>query len=219
MLKFFSHRWDQVPTAWIDTETTGTRPGVDRACSVAIVRFENGKPVDSGSCLVDPGIPIPPEATAIHGITNEMASEHGDTLEKFFAHPNTKRLLDGAQPAAYNAPFDKNFVPPFGDDWTWPWLDGLSIVRVADRFERGKGRHRLEAAAARHGIKLGKAHDAESDARAAGELFYKLVPQVRPRDITLGALLKWQREREAEEWFRFSDWLHRQPPREAVANG
>ncbi len=221
MLRYFSDRWDTVPTVWIDTETTGTRAGVDRACSIAIVRFECGLPVDSGSCLVNPGIPIPEAATAIHGIKDSDVSG-ACSIAEFFAHPSTQRMLLGAQPAAYNAPFDRNFVPPFGDDWTWPWLDSLSIVRIVDRYERGHGRHRLEATAARHGVKLSKAHDAESDARAAGELFYRLVPKLGdlPPGVTLGHLLRWQREQEAQEWFRFSQWLSRQPPKEAaIGNG
>ena len=36
---------------------------------------------------------------------------------------------------------------------------------------------------------------------------------------TLGELLKWQRENEVGEWYRFSEWLARQPPKEAHAVG
>lgn len=220
MLKHFNTRWSDVPVVFIDTETTGTKPGRDRAVQVALVRFEGGKPVGEFSSLVDPGIPISPEATAIHGITDDMVRGVA-TIDEVFRDPRVQALLEGAQPAAYNAPFDRHFVPPFGDDWTWPWVDSLSLVRVVDRFERGKGRHRLEAAAARHGVKLDKAHDAEADARAAGELFYRLGPQVFSvgEAWSLGQVLRWQRVAEAEEWARFMGWLSKQPPREAQANG
>lgn len=227
MLKFFDTLWSQVPTVWIDTETTGIRAGHDRAVQVGIVRFEGGKPVSFDHQLVNPGIPIPAEATAIHGIRDEDVAAM-PPIEDVFAGQKVRELLAGAQPAAYNAPFDRHFVPPFGEDWTWPWLDALSFVRIVDRFVKGKGRHRLEVTCARHGVTLERAHDAGADARAAGELFYKLAPRIEQmlhaenrltRALTLGPLLRWQREQEAGEWFRFQEWLFRQPPREATAAG
>lgn len=218
MLQLFTRRWHEVPTVWIDVETTGVNPARDRAVSVAIARFEGGRCVDCHGVEVDPGIPIPPEATSIHGITDAMVAGK-KTIAEVFALPGVLELLKGAQPAAYNAPFDRHFVPPFGEDWTWPWLDALSIVRVVDRFVRGKGRHKLEAACARHGVELPKAHDALGDARAAGALFYTLAPSQFSPVTTLGAALFWQRQREAEEWHRFTQWRAAQPPQEEVRNG
>ncbi len=72
LLDQYKMQWDTVPAIFLDTETTGTRVGFDRCCQVAIVRFENGEPVDQSSALINPGIPIPPEVTEIHGITDEM---------------------------------------------------------------------------------------------------------------------------------------------------
>ncbi|HZL96830.1 MAG TPA: 3'-5' exonuclease [Vicinamibacterales bacterium] len=212
LLRFFHTPWHEVPTVWIDTETTGVRPGVDRAVQVGLARFEGGKCVGSGVQLVNPGIPIPPEATAIHGITDERVAAM-PTIEHLFREARALALLDGAQPAAYNAPFDRHFVPPFGDDWTWQWLDALSLVRVVDRFVRGNGRHRLEAAAERHGVALPRAHNAEADAVAAGMLFYKLAPTVFA-EMPLGELLREQTIQEAQERYRFHNWLSQQPPRD-----
>lgn len=229
MLKLFNERWDRVPTVWIDTETTGTQPGFDRAVQVGIVRFEGGKPVGTFEALCDPGMPIPAEASEIHGITNDMLdTADAPRIELVFAEPEVVRLLEGAQPAAYNAGFDRHFVPPEAfEDWTWPWLDSLSLVRVVDRYVRGKGRHQLKTACARHGVRLEGAHTAAQDACAAGELFYRLAPDLvaaerlddHDRNCTLGSLLRWQRQQEANEWWRFNDWLSRQPPREEQANG
>lgn len=68
---------------------------------------------------------------------------------------------------------------------------------------------------------LSGAHNAGADALAAGQLFYQLVPKLAglernsvSSDCTLGWLLSWQRHREADEWFRFHEWLSRQPPLE-----
>lgn len=214
MLKLFTLPWPSVPVVFIDTETTGVRPGVDCACQVALIRFEGGRPVGEFSALVNPGIAIPDAATAIHGITNERVRDAARIEDVFSCH-EVQALLKDAQPAAYNAPFDRHFVPPFGEDWTWPWLDSLSLVRAVDRFVRGKGRHQLAVTAARHGIDLVDAHDALADARAAGQLFYKLAPDKFGPDATLGEVIRWQRIAETESWYDFTAWRARQPPQEA----
>lgn len=221
MIKLFNEKWDAVPVLAIDTETTGIIPGQDAAVQVALVRFEGGAPVASASSLIDPGREIPITAITIHGITNEAVKD-APTLLQFFNQPATKELIAGAQPLAFNATFDRAFVPlqAWGEDWGWQWLDPLTFVRVVDRFVRGQGRHKLEAACARRGIEITKAHDAAADAEAAGRLFYRVVPETDwakgddHEPNSLGQLLAWQRHVESDEWYRFMEWLAAQPPRE-----
>lgn len=209
-LHLFNEPWDRVPTAWLDTETTGLRPGEARAVQVGISRFEHGMCVGSISELINPGVPIPADATAVHGITDDMVA-NAPTLAEVFARDDVKALLNGAQPAAYNGPFDKQFLPPFCEDWMWPWIDCLSLVRSVDAYVKGKGRHKLSVACDRHGVHIPMAHDAGCDAQAAGVLFYKLGRKLY-HTVSLGQLLCQQRHEEADEWFRFSQWLSRQPP-------
>jgi len=224
MLRRFNDVYSDVPTAWIDVETTGIRPGYDRAVQVGIARFERGRIVEAYESLVYPGIRIPKEATDIHGITDEMVNGM-PSISEVWSRPSVQNLVSGAQPAAYNGPFDRHFVPPFGDDWTWPWIDCLSLVRVVDRFSRGNGRHKLANACARHGVELVGAHGARADATAAGTLFYRLMSGIIAEEFgdelqsefgprpTIGELLYWQRLAEAHEWQRFTSWLSTQPAR------
>ncbi len=206
--------WRTVPIVWLDFETAGLQPGVDRAVEVGLARFEDGRCVDEFGARINPGIPIPEAATAIHGITDADVAD-ALTIEQFFALPEARGILEGAQPAAYNAPFDKWFCPPSAlADWTWPWLDTLSIVRHVDRFAKGKGRHKLEASCKRHGVELTAAHSAQADARAAGELFFVLAQRVLA-DQTMGELLCSMVKRGAEQWADFNAWLGAQPPLES----
>lgn len=217
MIRYFNKPWNEVPLAVL--ETTGPRPGYDRTVEVGIVRFEGGKPVDSFSSRVNPGVPIPADATAIHGISDADVAGSPD-LGELFRRPEVTSLLEGAQPLAYNQMFDRWFIPPFGERWEWPWLDCLSLVRHVDRFARGQGRHKLSAVCERHGVKLDAAHSAGADARACGELFYLLAPRVVPAGTTLGGLLARQMRAEAAEFLRFYSWLAEQPPlEEKVSNG
>lgn len=57
--------------------------------------------------LINPGIPIPPDATYIHGITNEMvatAPTFAEVYERVFG------LLDGKAWVAYNIAFDRDVL-------------------------------------------------------------------------------------------------------------
>jgi len=110
MIKFFNTQWDAVPVCCVDTETTGIRVGKDKAVSVALVRFEKGAVVDSFASFVNPGFQIPAEATEIHKIT-DAAVAGAPMIHELFADSRVIALLEGAQPAAYNGPFDKHFVP------------------------------------------------------------------------------------------------------------
>src|SRR5512134_1075646 len=67
--------------AIVDTETTGTDPASDKVIELAIVVFEYcratgvaGRVLGRYDGLEDPGMPVPRESTAIHGITDEMVA-------------------------------------------------------------------------------------------------------------------------------------------------
>lgn len=215
MIKFFNMPWHMVPIVAIDTETTGIKAGVDRAVSCALVRFEGGNAVASHDALINPCRDIPTEASAIHGITRSDV-DAAPTIEEFFSSQHVKEILKDAQPLAYNAPFDREMVWRVAfEDWTWPWLDPMVIIKHIDRYERGKGRHTLSASCERHGVTLNGAHSAIHDARAAGELFLKIAPKFMgtesPNDFTLGGMLCIQRALEAKQWDDFMRWKAAQP--------
>jgi exodeoxyribonuclease X len=98
--------------AYVDTETTGVDAEIDRICEIAIVRYRNGVR-EIFHTLVDPEIPIPPTASAVHHITDETIAEAKARGEApTFAEIADKviEMLDGAHVYAHNAPFDESFV-------------------------------------------------------------------------------------------------------------
>ena len=58
------------PLAVLDVETTGIWRGYDRVVQVAFATVTLGREVTTRSRLINPEIPIPVEATEVHGITN-----------------------------------------------------------------------------------------------------------------------------------------------------
>jgi len=58
------------PLVFMDLETTGLRVGTDRIIELAIILLSPGGDVTEKVRRFNPGIPIPEEASAIHGITD-----------------------------------------------------------------------------------------------------------------------------------------------------
>jgi DNA polymerase-3 subunit epsilon len=214
--------WTQHDLCVLDVETLGLQPE-DGVCEIAAVRFVGGLVVSSMSVgsLVNPGKPIPAEATAIHHIRDEDVA-NSPSLPQLA--PELFRAANGAVPVAYCADFDRGFIhhavtgtdcaaldPAFEQ-----WLDPLVIVRDVDRFTPGKGRHKLEAACARRGIKIEGAHRALPDAVAAGTLLYKMLELGEIKPCPLGKLLAHIGRRKRVQEADFQAWLAKQPKREGA---
>ena len=57
-----------------DLETTGIQPKTDAIIEIGAVRFHGNKTVGTFCTLINPGRPIPPEASAVNGITDDMVA-------------------------------------------------------------------------------------------------------------------------------------------------
>lgn len=80
----------------VDTETTGTNPDQDAIIELGMVLFEFDPQtgvaynvLGAFDELEDPGFPIPPESTAVHGIIDEMV------MGKKIDNNNVARFLEG----------------------------------------------------------------------------------------------------------------------------
>jgi DNA polymerase III subunit epsilon len=58
------------PLAVLDVETTGTDAARDRIVELALLTLHPGRNHDLYQTRLNPGVPIPPAATAVHGITD-----------------------------------------------------------------------------------------------------------------------------------------------------
>lgn len=62
------------PICFFDLETTGIDVGKDRIVEIAIFKVYPNGTKESKTWLVNPTIPIPTQATAVHGISNEKVA-------------------------------------------------------------------------------------------------------------------------------------------------
>jgi DNA polymerase-3 subunit epsilon len=191
--------WAELPIALVDVETTGRDASVDRVVEVGIAIARGGELVERKNWLVNPGRPIPREASDVHKISDEIVK---DSPPFNAVAREIVALLAGCVPAAYNAAFDRAFLrgelarAGLSDEELPPalrknveWLDPLVWARELQPEERSRA---LGEVAGRLGITLENAHRASSDAEAALRVMFALGRDVRvPR--TYAALVQEQR--------------------------
>ena len=69
--------WRDGELLGLDLETTGTDPTTALPIAFALVWFGGGEVLKRRYGLIDPGVEIPAEATAVHGISTETAQVQG----------------------------------------------------------------------------------------------------------------------------------------------
>ncbi|MFD6893085.1 3'-5' exonuclease [Rhodococcus sp. NPDC060086] len=196
--------WPDRPLCAFDLETTDRDPRAARIVSACVATFD-GEHIDSRTWLLDPGIPIPAETTAIHGITDEQARADGMNYHAGYLEIR-QALLDawarGHIVVAFNASYDLTVMDAEGKRLGFPPLefglvaDPYVIDREMDRTRPGK--RTLGAVCEAYGVILACAHEAESDALAAGNLVRALVvrfPQLAELDI-MADQAAWHAERQ-----------------------
>ncbi len=174
--------------AAFDIETTGTETEADRIVTAAVTIVGAGVDRVSMTWLVDPGVPIPAEATKVHRITDERVRKEGLPSEQAVAEI-TEYLADivceGIPLVAFNARFDLTILDRearrHGQETLSQMIEGNLPLRVIDpyvldrHFNRfRKGRRTLSVLCDAYGIPLDDAHAADADALAAVRLAWKL---------------------------------------------
>ncbi|MFB9145732.1 exonuclease domain-containing protein [Halomonas alkalicola] len=167
-----------------DTETTGLelRRG-DTVISIGACRVVNARLLASEvfDMRVDPGKPIPPASTAIHGITD---ADVAGAPPLPVVLPRFRDYVGDAVILAHNAAFDLLALQPPGAGVTldMPVLDTLLISRALDASLDG---HDLDSLAERYGLSFppGTRHTALGDARVTAELWLALLPRLEARGI------------------------------------
>jgi DNA polymerase-3 subunit epsilon len=208
-------------TAWascsfvvIDFETTGLDPATDRVLEMGVVCFDDGVLTASQNWLIDPTIPVPEAATAVHGITDEMLAGQ-PRFEQIWSE--IRSYLEGRLAVAYNAGFDKKFLHSELErmgEATWgdhlppsmqadvEWIDPLVWARELYPDKGGK----LVEVCAHLGIALDGAHRAANDAEATGKVLLAMAAQM---PVTYAELVRVQVRYAAQQDVDLAIWRGR----------
>jgi len=171
-------RWYDRPLVGLDLETTGPDPQTAIPVSYAVILDRGTGSISVDSQLVDPGVPIPQEATAVHGITDAMvAGATHVAITAGYLLGMVARLSEQGYPiVAMNGSFDLTIIERLAVehgyqglrtiDWQGPLLDLYVLDKQVDRYR--KGSRNLGALCEHYGVSLAdRGHDARSDAVAA----------------------------------------------------
>jgi DNA polymerase-3 subunit epsilon len=178
--------WTEGEVLGFDFETTGVDRFSDVPVSYALVSVVDGNAVRSWSGLIDPGREIPPEATAVHGITTEEARSAGMPLDAAIALVTDAVVAAGRRGVplvGMKLDYDLTILDMLGNSlcgrglagrgWSGPVLD----AGVLDRHFDGdrEGRRTLGDLCAHYGVELEAAHDAWADAVASLRVLFALA--------------------------------------------
>ncbi|QNP66072.1 3'-5' exonuclease [Streptomyces genisteinicus] len=226
--------WHGGTLVGFDLETTGTDPLDARIVTAAVVELRDGEQVRAHGWLADPGIRIPAQASAIHGVSNERAAAEGRPAREVaeeIAQVLTGHWEQGVPVVAYNAAFDltllsaelrRHGLPSLGERLggppTGPVVDPLTIDRAVDRYRKGK--RTLEAVCAEYGVVLDRAHRADADALAA-VLVARAIAERHPAVAALAPDVLHERQvRWYSQWAAsFQDFLRGKGDPAAVIDG
>lgn len=183
-----------------DTETTGLplwdQPSDDPAqphiVDLAISLFDRtGLEIDRFDAIVNPGVPIPPDVAAIHGITTEIAQERGiapvDAFDRFRLMLPQAEIIVG-----HNVSFDIRMMRILaarvtGEKWDNPKPTFCTMHKSTKhcRIPSPRARHEndfkwprlTEAYQHFFGEELAEAHRARPDCDGAARIFFHFREQ------------------------------------------
>lgn len=165
-----------LPLTFVDVETTGLDiDDGDRVCEVALLKVQRGQEVTQWSSLVHPGRTMPPRATAINGITDQMLA----TAPRFeHLVPTLFPMLQDTVFIAHNAQFDVRFLrhefsltqrplPPLAV------VDTLALSQAWYRFPHNS----LQAIAESFGLSNAVRHRALADVLTTWQIWQRFMAE------------------------------------------
>ena len=157
------------PICFFDLETTGVNVSLDRIVEISILKiFPNGNK-ESKTWLVNPGVPIPSEASNIHGITNDIVKN--EPLFKMIAS-DIKSMINNCDLAGFNS--NKFDIPLLAEELLRSEidfsLDNVATIDVQNIFHKMEQRTLSAAYQFYCGKSLDNAHSSKADTLATCEV-------------------------------------------------
>ena len=180
------------PLVVVDTETTGLTPRGNDIIEVSAIRYEAGfKPVSCFTTLLRSRNPIPPEASAVNSITDEMVKD-----QPYFSQvaASFSEYISGCNIVGHNLSYDLKFLFCCGAELpdNVKYIDTLDLAKHTLTSPRSKQwdsdsgyavpvddydveDFKLGTLCDYYGIVLQNAHRSLSDCLATGKVLERLI--------------------------------------------
>ena len=157
------------PLCVFDLETTGVQVAKDRIVEISILKVNPDASRESKTWLVNPGMPIPPETSAIHGITDEKVKD-APTFKEIAS--KVLDMIAGTDVGGFNS--NRFDVPLLAEELLRAGIDfDLSKFKLVDAqtiFHKMEPRNLTAAYQFYCKKELVNAHSAEADVLATFEV-------------------------------------------------
>ena len=162
------------PLACVDLETTGVSITQDRIVEISIIKFHPDGRQETRTRRMNPGIPIPREASAVHGIYDADVA-HEPTFRELAN--SIKQFLDQCDLCGFNS--NKFDFPILTEEFLRAGMDvnfrDRHFIDVQQIFFRKEPRNLSAAYKFYCGKEMVDAHNAEADARATMEVLFAQI--------------------------------------------
>ncbi len=157
------------PIIFFDLETTGTNITNDRIVEISLIKVMPDGEETSRTRRVNPGIPIPAEATAVHGISNEDVADQPSFAQ---IARSLGAIFEGCDIAGFNSnrfdiPMLKQEFDRAGVELN---LSDAKFIDVQTIFHKREPRNLVAAYKFYCNADLENAHSADADTRATFEV-------------------------------------------------
>ena len=157
------------PLVFFDLETTGINIIKDRIVEISFLKVMPDGQVDSHTWRINPRIPIPPQATAIHGIADNDVKDCPAFKELAYTFAE---LIEGCDLAGFNS--NRFDIPLLAEEFLRAGVDidlnKRRFIDVQTIFHKKESRNLTAAYKFYCGKELSDAHQAASDTRATYEV-------------------------------------------------
>jgi DNA polymerase-3 subunit epsilon len=175
------------PIIFFDLETTGINIAADRIVEISYLKVDLNGNESSRTLRVNPGMPIPPETTAIHGISDEDVKDAPGFNE---VGKSIARDFEGCDLAGYNS--NRFDIPLLAEEFLRVGIDidlkRRKFVDVQVIFMKMEQRTLAAASKFFLGKELTDAHSAEADTRATYEVLQAQLERYSNLENDVGML-------------------------------
>ena len=187
------------PIVFLDLETTGVDPAKDRIVEISLVKVQPDGSKEVKTRRINPGMPIPPESTAIHGIADDDVKDEPrfEQIAKSLA-----AYMEGCDLAGYNS--NRFDIPVLAEEFLRAGVDvdlkKRRFIDVQNIFHKMEQRTLVAAYRFYCDRELEGAHSAEADTLATYEVLMAQLERYPDLENDIDKLAEFSTRGEAADY-------------------